>query len=79
MSGLDCFLLAITPTMHSKRLPMIRGQIIDCIGYFLALQDPRFAPQGGASFFVLEYQNWAIIGLNSAYDANSAQYSTECF
>ena len=45
-------------------------------GYFFALHEPEFAPQNGASFFVLEYKNWAIIGLDSAYDADGAMFKT---
>ena len=37
-------------------------------GYFnIALTNNLFAPQTNHSFFVLEYGNWVIIGLDSAY------------
>ena len=39
-------------------------------GYFYtALNHPLFRQQENSSFFVIEYGRWAIIGLDSAYDA----------
>ncbi|HEY5705606.1 MAG TPA: metallophosphoesterase [Terrimicrobiaceae bacterium] len=38
-------------------------------GYFdVVLGDPRFAGQGGCSYFLLENDEWQIIGLDSAYE-----------
>ena len=46
------------------------------IGYFGTLQYLRFVQQNDTSFFVLEYRNRAIIGLDSAYDADGVQFKT---
>jgi len=38
-------------------------------GYFdVVLGDPRFAQQGGRSYFLLENNEWQVIGLDSAYE-----------
>jgi len=40
-------------------------------GYFSeALANPKFAIQGGSSFFALQNANWVIVGLDSAYFAD---------
>lgn len=40
-------------------------------GYFdNAMTSPKFAAQGGASYFAFSFGNWMVIGLDSAYDAN---------
>lgn len=64
------------PTSKSGAFMLNANHEMDgaAIGYFGALQNPRFARQNGTSFFVLEYQDWAIIGLDSAYDADGAQF-----
>lgn len=36
-------------------------------GLFEALGDPLFAPQGGASYFAIELEDWLILGLDTAY------------
>lgn len=44
-------------------------------GYFqVALTDPKFALQGGLSYFALRNQHFVIIGLDSAYHATTFLY-----
>lgn len=44
-------------------------------GYFReVLTDPQFAAQQGLSYFALENDNWAIIGLDTAYWAQDTMY-----
>lgn len=44
-------------------------------GYFKALEDSRFKKQQNSSFFLLEFKQWTLIGLDSAYNADAPQYS----
>jgi hypothetical protein len=45
------------------------------IGYFnFALKSPKFALQKGLSYFALRNKNWLIIGLDTAYFADSRLY-----
>ena len=43
-------------------------------GYFAALGDERFQAQHGASYFALQYGEWTILGLDSAYYDTSAMF-----
>jgi hypothetical protein len=36
-------------------------------GLFEALGDPLFADQGGATYFAIEFQDWLVLGLDTAY------------
>jgi len=48
-------------------------------GYFnTALNDPAFALQDGASYFSLLYEDWIILGLDSAYFDKSTLYKSGC-
>ncbi|MGI9276280.1 MAG: metallophosphoesterase family protein [Endozoicomonas sp.] len=44
------------------------------LSYFSSLSHPVFSLQQNSSFFALEYGNWVIIGLDSAYYASGVQY-----
>jgi len=44
-------------------------------GYFdLTLADPRFATQNGKSFFALEFPDWIVVGLDSAFAADQDSF-----
>jgi hypothetical protein len=43
-------------------------------GYLQELADPKFAIQGGKSYFALRNKNWLIIGLDTAYSAPDFLY-----
>ena len=44
------------------------------LSFFSSLSHPVFSLQQNSSFFVLEFGNWVIIGLDSAYYADGIQY-----
>lgn len=43
-------------------------------GYYAALQDALFSSQKGSSYFALEFGDWIIAGIDSAYFTSSALY-----
>jgi hypothetical protein len=44
-------------------------------GYFdVALKDPLFGKQAGCSYFALQFENWIIVGIDSAYFDPSGLY-----
>lgn len=42
--------------------------------YEQALDQPMFAAQGGVTYFALEYKNWLLGGIDSAYFSDSVTY-----